>query len=110
MAICERRYDRPAALPATSAEDGGLSDLVASRGMLPLDGRGKKIANKLLRVKVSERMRRVIRQQKTAVSLVRPSPWKSKRDRIDGKMYRAPYIAERGGRERSSRAPTCCAT
>jgi hypothetical protein len=38
MAICERRSDRPAA----SAEDGGLSDLVASRGMPPLGGRGRR--------------------------------------------------------------------
>ena len=42
MAICERRNDRPAALARSEAEDGGLSDLVASRGMPPLGGRGRR--------------------------------------------------------------------
>jgi hypothetical protein len=36
MAVCERRNDRPAALARSEAEDGGLNDLVASRGMPPL--------------------------------------------------------------------------
>ncbi|WIG49409.1 MAG: hypothetical protein OJF48_000325 [Afipia sp.] len=42
MAIFERRNDRPAALARSEAEDGGLSDLVASRGMPPLGGRGRR--------------------------------------------------------------------
>jgi len=40
MAIFERYNDRLAALARSGAEDGGLSDLVASRGMPPLGGRG----------------------------------------------------------------------
>jgi hypothetical protein len=39
MAIIERRNDRPAASARSGAEDGGLSDLVAARGMPPLGGR-----------------------------------------------------------------------
>jgi hypothetical protein len=60
MAICERRNDWPAALARSEAEDGGLSDLVAARGMPPLWRQGKKIANKPLRVKVGERSERIV--------------------------------------------------
>src|SRR5438874_6556861 len=43
MAIFKRRNDRPGSRwPAALAEDGGLSDLVASRGMPPLGGRGRR--------------------------------------------------------------------
>jgi hypothetical protein len=42
MAIFQRRNDRPAALARSEAKDGRLSDLVASRGMAPLGGRGRR--------------------------------------------------------------------
>jgi hypothetical protein len=60
MAIFERRNDLPAALARSEAEDGGLSDLVASRGMPPLGRQGKKIANEPLRVKVGKRSERIV--------------------------------------------------
>jgi hypothetical protein len=59
MAIFERRNDRPAPLARSEAEDGGLSDLVASRGMPPLGGRGRR-SNEPLRVKVGERSERIV--------------------------------------------------
>jgi len=41
MATFERRNDRPAASARSEAADGGLSDLVVSRGMPPFGGKGR---------------------------------------------------------------------
>src|ERR1700758_5215195 len=61
MAIPERCNDRPAALQARSAaEDGGLSDLVVSREMPPLCGRGRRSRTSHCGAEVGERSERIV--------------------------------------------------
>src|SRR5437016_13040990 len=80
MAICERRNDRPAALARSAAEDGGLSGLVASRGMPPLGGRGRRSRMSHYgqrSARPASVLWRVIRQQKADMD-VGPKPAQGK--------------------------------
>jgi glycine/D-amino acid oxidase-like deaminating enzyme len=71
--------------PAASAEDGGLSDLVASRGMPPLGGRGRRSRMSHCGQKVGEHSERIVARDPPAKGRYGRGPQAGSQESTDSK-------------------------